>query len=41
MKDFDLYYINGHKYLTGKFDKVILPVGSVERHDIMLLLLPL
>lgn len=32
MKDFDLYYINGHKYLTGKFDKVILPVGSIERH---------
>ena len=32
MKNVELYYINGHKYLTEKFDKVILPVGSVERH---------
>ena len=32
MKNFDLNSINGHKYLAGEFDKVILPVGSVERH---------
>ena len=32
MKDVELYNINGHKYLEGKFDKVILPIGSTERH---------
>jgi len=32
MRDVELYNINGHKYLTGKFDKVILPIGSTERH---------
>ena len=32
MKDAELYNINGHKYLEGKFDKVILPIGSTERH---------
>ena len=28
----DLYYLNGHQFFEKKFDKVILPVGSVERH---------
>lgn len=32
MKDVELYYMNGHKYLGSKFDKAILPVGSLERH---------
>jgi creatinine amidohydrolase len=28
----NLYYLNGHRFFEKKFDKVILPVGSVERH---------
>jgi creatinine amidohydrolase len=31
-QDRELYYLNGHRLFEKKFDKVILPVGAVERH---------